>query len=368
MTTAESILFQPIRVGEIELPNRIVMASMSRARTENPELVPIPLQADYYRQRASAGLIFSEGTWPSREAIGAIHVPGLFSEQQVEGWKRITHAVHEAGGRIFVQIGHLGAASHPSLLNGEAPLAPSVVGLNIQVVTPTGFQTSALPRAMTLGDIARTIGDYAKVTRMAQKAEFDGVELHAAFGYLVPEFLNERFNLRKDRYGGCIANRARFPLEILEAMISEWRPGRIGVKLSPRVTHADLRPTDQTLPTYEYLISRISELKIAYLQLVDMPADLTGSPVAALQNGSAQYFRPFYEGLIIANGGLNKETAEQVILSGAADLAAFGVPYLSNPDLVERFKRNIPLAPNAPRETWYAGGAKGYADYPHAVQ
>lgn len=366
MSSPNDILFQPIQLGEVELPNRIVMASMSRARTENPELVPVPLQAEYYSQRASAGLILTEGTWPSAEAIGAIHVPGLFNEKQAEGWKRVTDAVHDAGGRIFVQLGHCGAASHPDLLGGALPLAPSAVGVDQPVFTPSGFKASPVPKAMTLDDIARTIGDYAHATRLAQRAGFDGVELHGTVSYLLPEFLNDRFNLREDRYGGSVENRARFVLEALEAMISEWRPGRIGLKLSPGLGRDSLRPTAQTLPTYEYLVSRISTLKIAYLQFQHPTGDLTGTPVQALEGGTVQYFRKFYDGLIMANGSLTKESAEAAIRSGAANLVSFGAPFISNPDLVERLRCDIDLAPADP-ETYYQGGSRGYTDYPVAA-
>ncbi|MBS3666349.1 alkene reductase [Vreelandella boliviensis] len=366
MNSHDSILFKPATLGEVELRNRVIMASMSRARTSNPELIPIPLQVEYYKQRASAGLILSEGTWPSQEAIGAADVPGLFTDKQVEGWKPVTEAVHEAGGRIFVQLGHCGAASHSALLGGAQPLAPSAVNLNHQVFAD-GFQQTTTPRAMTAGDIARTVEDYARATRLAQQAGFDGVELHGTVGFLIPQFLSDKFNLRDDEYGGSVENRIRFPLQVLEAMISEWRPGRVGLKLSPAAGMGDLQPTAATLPTYERLVSRVSALKIAYLQLQESPEDLTGTPVEALKEGSARYFRPFFEGPIIANGGLDKARAEGVIASGAADAAAFGSPYLSNPDLVERLQRGAPLAPVPSRETWYGGGAAGYVDYPSAT-
>jgi N-ethylmaleimide reductase len=364
---SNNILFQPIKLGEIELPNRIAMASMSRARTENPALIPTPLQVEYYQQRASAGLILTEGTWPSRESIGAINVPGLFTKEQAEGWKHVTDAVHEAGGRIIVQLGHAGAASHPDLLGGSLPLAPSAVSMDQQVFTPGGFRTTPVPAAMTLDDIARTIGDYAKATRLAQKAGFDGVELHGTVSLLIPQFLNDSFNLREDDYGGSVENRSRFPLEILEAMVAEWRPGRVGLKLSPAVSMGDFRPTAQTLPTYEYLVAQVSRRKIAYVQFQDSGTDLAGTPVEALKDGTAAYFRKFHDGPIIGNGGLNRDSAEALLASGMADAASFGAPYLSNPDLVERFRDGVPLAPVPSRETWYAGGAEGYADYPRAV-
>ena len=362
---SSDILFQPIKIGDVELPNRIVMASMSRARTDNTGIVPNALQAEYYRQRASAGLILSEGTWPSEEAIGALHVPGLFNERQAEGWKRVTDAVHAAGGRIFVQLGHCGAASHPDLHGGRLPLAPSAVGLDQPVFTPDGFKTSPIPQAMTLGDIERTIGDYARATRLARQAGFDGVELHGIVGYLIPEFLNETFNLREDRYGGSIENRARFPLEVLEAMIGEWRAGRIGLKLSPGVGLGKLQPTAHTLPTYEYLVSRVAKLKIACLQLYHPAGELAGTPVEALEGGTAAYFRRFYDGTIMANGGLTLESARALLDAGDADLVSFGAPYIANPDLVERFRQGLPLAA-ADEATYYQGGERGYIDYPPA--
>ena len=359
---SNDILFQPIKVGEVELPNRIAMASMSRARTENSELIPVPLQAEYYRQRASAGLILSEGTWPSEEAIGAVHIPGLFTERQAEGWKRVTEAVHEAGGRIFVQLGHCGAASHPDLHGGRLPLAPSAVGLEQPVFTPDGFKTSPIPQAMTLADIERTIADYAHATRLARQAGFDGVELHGIVGYLIPEFLNETFNLREDDYGGSIENRARFPLDILKAMIGEWSAGRIGIKLSPGVGLGKLQPTAQTLPTYRFLVSALSKLKLAYLQLYHPTGNLSGTPVEALKKGTAAYFRPLYDGAIMANGGLTLASARAMLEAGDADLVSFGVPYIANPDLVERFLDGLPLAA-ADEATYYQGGPRGYTDY-----
>jgi N-ethylmaleimide reductase len=369
----DSVLLKPIRLGEIQLPNRVIMASMTRARTENPGLVPIPLQAEYYSQRASAGLILTEGTWPSKDAIGAINVPGLFTREQAEGWKRVTEVVHQAGGRIVVQLGHIGAASHPDLLDGEQPVGPSEIGLNCDAFTPEGPKPVPVPRAMTIDDIRRTVEDYARATRLAREAGFDGVELHGIANYLVPQFLSELTNHRSDDYGGSAENRARFPLELLAAMVSEWNAGRVGMKLSPGISMGTIVPTEETLPTYEHLVSRISDMKLAWIQLLNPvtdllgpPADLTETPVAALQHGSAPHFRRFFAGPIIANGSLTKEKAEAVIEAGDADAAAFGALYLSNPDLVERFAQGLPLAPIPSKDTWYAGGETGYADYPRA--
>lgn len=365
MTAQHPSIFDPVTLGEIELPNRIVMASMSRARANNDGFVPAPIQAEYYSQRASAGLIISEGIWPSREAVGAAWVPGLFSDAQIEGWRHVTEAVHAAGGRIVAQLGHTGGASHPALLDGNLPLAPSAVSLNLPVFTGT-LENSPVPQAMTADDIARTIDDYRQATWRAREAGFDGVELHGTVGYLIPQFLNDGFNQREDRYGGSIENRVRFPLEVLEAMITAWTPGRIGLKLSPAISMGDLQPTATTLPTYEHLVAQVNAMKIAYLQLQDSPEDLTDTPVAALKDGTAQHFRGFFDGPIIANGGFSLTSAQALLASGDANAVAFGAPYLANPDLVERLRDGLPLAPVPPRETWYGGGAKGYTDHPRA--
>lgn len=363
MTSSSLTLFDPVTLGELKLPNRIVMASMTRARTANPGLVPNAMQAKYYRQRASAGLILTEGTWPSREAIGAADVPGLFSDAQVEGWKRVTDAVHQAGGRIVVQLGHTGAASHPALLDGKQPLAPSAVGLNAQVFADGGFKPTPVPRAMSLDDIRRTIDDYGQATRLAQQAGFDGVELHGIVGYLVPEFLSDRFNLREDDYGGSVENRARFPLEVLASMVAAWRPGRIGVKLSPAVGLADLQPTEATIPTYDHLVTRVGAMGLAYIQFYEGGEDQAHTPIAALAAGTARHFRKRYSGSIIANGGYDQAKADAALASGDADAIAFGSSYLANPDFVERLRDGIPLAPVPPKETWYGGGNEGYTSY-----
>ena len=274
---------------------------------------------------------------------------------------------------IVVQFGHIGAASHPDLLGGEQPVGPSAISMNIDAFTPTGPKPVPVPRPMTMDDIHRTVDDYAHATRLAREAGFDGVELHGVAGYLIPQFLSERTNQRSDAYGGSIENRVRFPLVVLEAMVSEWSAGRVGMKLSPGIPFGTIVPTEETLPTYEHLVSRIADMKLAWIQflnpvtdLLGPPADLTDTPVAALQHGSAPHFRRFFAGPIIANGSLTKERAEAVIEAGDADAAAFAALYLSNPDLVERFAQGLPLAPIPSKDTWYAGGETGYADYPKA--
>jgi N-ethylmaleimide reductase len=359
-------LFQPVSMGAIELRNRIVMAPMTRARVDNSQHIPGQAQAQYYAQRASAGLIVTEGTWPSRDAIGAINVPGIFTHAQAEGWKTTTDAVHAAGGQIFVQLGHVGSASHPDFHNGALPLAPSAVNPGQKVFTPSGFKDTVTPRAMTIDDIKRTIDDYAAATALARRAGFDGVELHGGNVYLLPEFLSDRFNRREDQYGGSAENRSRFVLEVLSAMIAEWSSERIAIRLSPGFSMGDFRPTAQTLPTYEYLVGRLSELHLAYLHLVHPARQLNDTPVAAFSKDTAGYFRPHYDGVLVANGGFTRESANAAIAEGRADLVSFALPFIANPDLVKRFRQGLPLSIADPA-TFYRGGAAGYLDYPSAA-
>lgn len=367
MSQQSKSIFQSFRLGGLDLANRIVMAPMTRARAENRELIPGMLQAEYYAQRASAGLIITEACWSSREAIGALNVPGIFTEAQAEGWKIVTEKVHAAGGRIFVQIGHIGGASHPDHLDGVLPLAPSAVNPEQKSFTPHGFKDTVTPRAMTLSDIERTIADYAKATRLARLAGFDGIELHGSNVYLIPQFLNERFNLRQDKYGGTIEKRSQFVLDALEAMIAEWDCSRVALRLSPAFSMGGFAPTVETLPTYEYLVSKLSDLKLAYLHLVHPSGDLSGSPVDTLSSGTAKHFRKFYTGTIIANGGFTRDSASMSIELGDADLISFATAYIANPDLVERFIGNHPLAVGN-LETYYQGGASGYIDYPFVTR
>ena len=364
MPNPDLSLLSPIRLGDIELPNRVIMASMTRARTDNPGLVPNGLQARYYAQRVSAGLILTEGTWPSREAIGFIDVPGLYTQEQVEGWRRVTDAVHEAGGRIVVQLGHVGPSSHPDLLGGALPLAPSAINPDLKAFTPSGFQATVVPKAMDLDDIARTVEDYARAARLAKAAGFDGVELHGIATFLIPAFLYENLNRRTDDYGGSVENRARFALEIVDALVNVWGSSRVGIKLSPGLTGVgQFIAGTETLATFEYLIGQLSRRHLAWLQLMNPITDLAGTPLEILGRDVARYFRPLYSGAMIANGGYTFETGNDLVRDGFADAIAFGAPFISNPDLVERFSGGLMLH-SSDRETYYGGGAAGYVDYP----
>jgi N-ethylmaleimide reductase len=358
-------LFTPYQLGQSELKNRVVMASMTRGRTTNPAHIPNELQLQYYRQRAGAGLILTEGTWVSQDAIGFINVPGLFSAAQIYGWRKVTDAVHDEDGVIFAQLAHSGAVSHPDFFKGELPLAPSAVNPGLRAFTPVGFKDTVTPRAMTLADILRTVSDYRSAARNAQEAGFDGVELHCATTYLLPQFLNSELNIRDDAYGGSAENRCRIVLDTLNELIGVWGPGRVGVKISPTMSQGGFRPTDATVETYDYLVARLNRLPLSHLQILRAAGDLSGTPVEALQD-TVGYYRSRFEGTIIANLGYDKASATSLIERGGADLVSFAKPFISNPDLVRRFERDLPLtAPVA--ETFYQGGSEGYVDYAPAA-
>ena len=357
-------LFTSFKLGQIEIKNRIVMASMTRGRATNAGHVPTDLQVEYYRQRASAGLILTEGIWVSREAIGFINVPGLFTAEQVEGWKRVTAAVHEAGGVIFAQLAHSGAASHPDFFDGKPPFAPSAVNPGLRAFTPDGFKETVTPRAMTLDEIKATVADYGSAAANAREAGFDGVELHCATTYLLPEFLNSRLNVREDAYGGNAENRCRIVLEILAALVAVWGAGRVGIKISPTLSDRGFKITEETLATYDYLVDALNGIPLSHLQVLRASAELAGTPVAALQNTVA-YYRKRFDGPLIANFGFDKASAKDLIVRGDADLVSFAKPFISNPDLVQRFERSLPLA-DPVLESFYQGGAQGYIDYARA--
>ncbi|MEI9983854.1 MAG: alkene reductase [Aliidongia sp.] len=368
MTTTPDLkytLLAPYRLGESLLRNRVVMASMTRGRSANVELVPTELHVEYYRQRASAGLIMTEGTWVSAQAIGSINVPGLFTDQQVVAWQVVTDAVHGAGGRIYAQLGHSGAVSHPDLFGGQLPVAPSAINPGQRSFTAQGFKETVTPRAMSLAEIEATTADYAAAARNARRAGFDGVELHSAATYLLPQFLSDALNRRTDRYGGSPENRARLVIEILEAMIAEWGAGKVGIKIGPATSLGGFVPTVGTVPTYDHLVERLNDLPLSHLQLVRAPRiDPAGSSVAAIAD-TIGYYRGRYHGVLIANGGYDAATGATEIARQRADLVAFGAPFIGNPDLVRRFAEDLPLA-SSDRGTHYQGGRDGYIDYPLA--
>ncbi|MDT6987248.1 alkene reductase [Streptomyces lusitanus] len=357
-------LLRPVRLGALELPNRVLMAPMTRARATNPGLVPTDLHAEYYTQRASAGLIVTEGTWVGPDAIGYIHVPGIYTDEQTAGWAEVTDAVHAAGGRIVSQIGHLGAVSHPDHLGGRLPVAPSAVNPEEMTFTPDGPKETVTPRALTGAEIAATLDDYRRAAENARRAGFDGQEIHAQGNHLIAQFLNPRLNRRTDAYGGSGEKRARFLLDVVETVTDVWGAGRVGVKLSPYWRSGFAFTADEELlADYDQLLKRLGDSDLAYLHLVGPEA---GAGVDDTLTTFGR-FRAHYRGSVVANLGFTRESGNDLIERGLADAVSFGAPYIANPDLVERFVRGLPLA-EGDRDTYYAGGERGYVDYPVAVR
>ncbi len=355
-------IFDTYDLNGLQLRNRIVMAPMTRSRADNEGNVATPLIAEYYKQRASAGLIITEGTFISPEGVGYINVPAIYSKEQVEGWKLTTKAVHEEGGTIFAQLWHTGAMSHPDLQNGNKPLAPSSFNPKQQVFTFEGFKDTVEAREMTIADIKRTVNDFKQAALNAFEAGFDGVEIHSANGYLLQQFLHKNSNHRTDEYGGSIENRARIIFEILDELKTVVDLTRVGIRFNPALhSMMGIEVDDETTELYNYVISRLNDYPLAYIHLTEPFTDVSKVDLAIKE--VAKHFRKFYKGTIITNVRYTKETANQVIASGDADLVAFGSLYIANPDLVERFKVDAPL--NTPdKDTYYTPGEKGYTDYP----
>lgn len=347
-----SKLFTPIQVGRYTLPNRLVMAPMTRSRSDEAG-VPSDLVATYYEQRADAGLIIAEGTFPSAMGKGYVRTPGIYTDEQVAAWKKVTNAVHAKGGKIFLQIMNCGRISHPSMLpNNAQPIAPSAIKAAGQSWTGAGMEDFVMPRELTTDEVAGVIAEYRLATRRAIEAGFDGVELHTASGYLPEQFLSSGTNQRKDKYGGSVENRARFVLDALKEMIAEAGADRVGIKISPEMNFNDISDANPQ-ETYTYLVEQLAPLNLAYLHV-------------ALFGAKTDYhalLRPLFKGTYLMGSGLDKAKAEQVLESNQADATVFGGAFLANPDLVERFKQNAPLnAPN--KDTFYSPGAEGYTDYP----
>jgi N-ethylmaleimide reductase len=358
-------LLRHYRMGDYQLANRVVMAPLTRCRATNPDLVPMELHVRYYAQRASAGLIITEGTWISRNAVGWHDVPGLFTEAQIHGWSAVTDAVHRAGGVIFAQLWHTGSASHPDFFAGTAPLAPSAVNPGLGSPTSSGNQPTVTPRAMTRQDIRTTINDYAVAAGNASRAGFDGVQLQAGFNYLINQFLNSRTNTRTDAYGGSIENRARFLFDVIDAVGERIDIGRVGVKAGPSWgERGEFVSTADTLDTAEYVVDRLNEYPLAHWLLMGAMADLSAGPLAGLEgDGMFSHFRPRYRGTLIANVAMTRERGNGLIADGLADLVAFGETFIANPDLPARFAARAPIE-RSDRALHYTPGKHGYTDYP----
>jgi N-ethylmaleimide reductase len=357
MTGAD--LFSPFRLGPLDLPNRVVMAPMTRNRAGSGN-VPTALNATYYAQRAGAGLIVTEATQVSPQGVGYPGTPGIHSVEQVAGWKLVTDAVHGAGGRIFLQLWHVGRISHPLLQPGGAlPVAPSAIAPAGQAWTTNGMEAFVTPRALETNEIPGIVEDFRRGAANARDAGFDGVELHGANGYLIDQFLRDSTNKRSDHYGGSALNRARFLIEVTQALIGEWGGERVGVRLSPTNPYNDIADSNPAA-TFSTAARELDRLGIAYLHIVE-PGP--GDPVAAGEMPDIRFFRKIRRGPLIANKGYELERANAVLRDADADLVSFAALYLANPDLDQRFRRGGPFNP-PDRKTFYGGAAKGYTDYP----
>ena len=360
-----SKLFTPAQVGPYRLSHRVVMAPLTRMRSD-PGDIPSNLMVEYYTQRASeGGVIVSEATPVSIRGNGYAGAPGIFSDTQIAGWRRITDAVHAKGGRIFQQLWHVGRQSHVDLQpNGEAPVAPSAIPAEGYAYTKRGEAPFSMPRALELHQIPGIIEEFRSGAERALRAGFDGVEIHGANGYLPDQFLQDGTNKRTDEYGGPIENRARFLLEVTRAAISAWGTDRVGVRISPSGTYGSM--SDSNPPaTFGYVAAQLNRLGIAYLHVVEPRIKGTEEISHGQAPTAAQHLRPKFSRTLVAAGGFTGETAEAIVASGDADLVAFGRHFISNPDLPERLRRGLPLN-RYDRTTFYGGDARGYVDYPAA--
>ena len=348
-------LFTPLTAGKIELANRVVMAPLTRNRADDETGEVNDLHVEYYRQRASAGLIITEATQISPEGKGYIQTPGIHTDQQIAAWKKVTDAVHAEGGKIVVQLWHVGRISHTSIQPADqAPVAPSAISAGVKTFTKNGFEDTSTPRALETDEIRRVIEDFAHATRCAKAAGFDGVEVHGANGYLLDQFLKDGANQRDDRYGGSVENRTRLLFEVLDAVIAEWDAGHVGLRLSP-FSNANGVSDSDPMATFSPVFERLNEYKLSYLHVVE---GQTGGE----RDGQFDALRSLFKGTYMGNNGYDYDLAEKR-LSDGVDLVAFGRPFIANPDLVERLHQGASLN-EGDQDTFYGGGEKGYTDYP----
>jgi N-ethylmaleimide reductase len=362
--TSHTRLFSPIKVGPYALANRMVMAPMTRGRAGEGN-APGEMNAQYYAQRASAGLIITEATQVSRQGVGYPNTPGIHTPQQVAGWRLVTEAVHSRGGRIFLQLWHVGRISHPRIQeDGALPVAPSAIRPGGAAFTDEGRKPFVTPRALETGELPEVIAQFRNGAQYALAAGFDGVEIHAANGYLIDQFLRDGTNRRTDIYGGTIENRARFLLEVVESVSKVWGAARVGVRISPTSTFNDMSDSDPAA-TFAYVAQRLGQLGIAYLHVIEGSETDNGEDFLREKRAAVDFrrLRAAFGGTYIANGDYDQDRADASLARGDADLISFARLFLSNPDLPERFARNAPL--NAPDPTtYYRGEEKGYIDYP----
>lgn len=350
-------LFDSLELGNHTLSNRIIMAPMTRGRAQSGA-VPGKIMVDYYAARAKAGLIITEATAISPQGYGWLNAPGIWNDEQEQGWRAITKAVHAQGGRIFLQLWHMGRVSHPDFLQGQLPVAPSAIAAKGEARTSEGTKPYVTPHALSVQEIKAIISDYANAAQRAVRAGFDGIELHAANGYLVDQFIRDGSNQRTDEYGGSIENRLRFLLEIIETLVNHIGSEKIGVRLSPTNPYNDMHDSNPML-TFTKAAQALNAFDLAYIHTME---PLPGNSLAVAGEHITPHMRKIYQGTLITNGGYDKNLATQALESNTADAIAFGLPFLANPDLVLRFKENALL--NQPDfATLYTPGEKGYNDY-----
>lgn len=352
-------LFDALTVGAFRLPHRMIMAPLTRGRAL-PDGTPTPIMAEYYRQRASAGLIVTEATSISPQGVGWLNAPGIFTDAHVEGWKPVTAAVHESGGRIVLQLWHMGRVSHPDFLDGELPVGPSALAADGESHTPLGKKPYVTPRALAADELPGIAADYVRAAQRALAAGFDGVEIHGANGYLLDQFIRDRSNRRDDAYGGPVEARWRFPLEVARAVVGAVGADRVGFRVSPTSPFNDMDDANP-LDTYGYGAAQLSGLGLAYMHVIEpLPGHFMARPNAP---AVLPRLRADFGGALIANGGYDLETGNALLRKGHADAVAFGIPFLANPDLPLRYQQGAAL--NEPRpDTFYTPGPDGYTDYP----
>jgi N-ethylmaleimide reductase len=352
-------LFETLTMGDFELKNRIVLAPMTRGRA-GVERIPNKLMAEYYYQRASAGLLITEATVVSAQGNGWVGSPGIYTGKMVEGWRIVTQKLKPTGTPIFLQLWHCGRASHSDFHNGALPVSASAVKLNGDPIrTPFGKKEYETPRSLTVDEIKATVNDYRTAAANAKEAGFSGVEVHSANGYLINQFLDSKTNLRTDNYGCSLENKYRFLREVMAGVLEVWPSKRVGIRLSPNGVFNDMGSPDFR-ETYRYTIKELNRLNLAYVHIMDGLAfgfHKQGEPMTLAE------FRAEYDGIIMGNCGYTRETAEERLAAGHADLAAFGRPFITNPDLPERLRNNWPLNPADDMSLWYTPGAEGYTDY-----
>lgn len=354
-------LLKPYRLGKYELKNRVVMAPMTRNRAGEGN-IPTDLNVLYYAQRASAGLIVTEATQISAQGIGYPDTPGIHTERQIEGWKKVTDAVHLNGGLIFIQLWHVGRISHPYFLGGGYPVAPSPIRPEGMTFTPEGMKEFLTPRELEIDEIADIVEQYRIASKNAIHAGFDGVEIHGANGYLIDQFLQDGSNKRKDKFGGSEENRARFALEVVEAVADAIGPDRVGIRISPGGIFNDMFDSNPE-SVFDYLVKELNKYNLAYLHVIEASSDLDPIIHAHYIHDITGHFRERFNGTLISNGNYNKESGISALANNRADLVSYGRLFISNPDLPKRFELDAPLA-ESDQSTFYGGDKKGYTDYP----